>query len=150
MYENELLSRLPLRRHAVLRYATALTQLPTNCRRLRSRLARLARRRISCAQCCRRRNKKQHSVILAGRMIAAGAAEFIAANAAKEKTPRLCAKGIGGGSRRRVTCGWYAKNLLRVYARMWGGCPPHPPHRRGKLLFPHAGVRPCTLCRLGE
>ena len=29
------------------------------------------------------------------------------------------AKGIGGGLRRRVTCGWYAKNLLRVYARMW-------------------------------
>ena len=64
-------------------------------------------------------------------MIAAGAAEFIAANAAKEKTPRLCAKGIGGGSRRRVTCGWYAKNLLRVYARMWGGCPPPPPRIAG-------------------
>ena len=39
--------------------------------------------------------------------------------------------------------------LARVRA-MWGGCPPHPPHRRGKLLFPHAGVRPCTLCSLGE
>ena len=44
----------------------------------------------------------------------------------------LYAKGIGGGSRRRVTCGWYAKNLLRVYARMWGGCPPHPPFGVGE------------------
>ena len=43
----------------------------------------------------------------------------VLAEGGTRKIKRQYAKGIGGGSRRRVTCGWYAKNLLRVYARMW-------------------------------